>query len=119
MNEREIFIAARLKANAAEVAAFLDQACGDDESLRQRILTLLGEQDRLGGFLEAPAVACKTAAEQTGVEQPGTLIGSYRLLERIGEGGMGLVFVAEQLQPVRRKVALKLIKPGMDSKQVI
>src|SRR5207248_4411968 len=53
------------------------------------------------------------------VERPGTVIGPYRLMEQIGEGGMGLVFVAEQEEPVRRKVALKVIKPGMDSRQVI
>src|SRR5204863_1257845 len=60
-----------------------------------------------------------TTQELTVSERPGTLIGPYKLREQIGEGGMGLVFVAEQQQPVRRKVALKLIKPGMDSRQVI
>src|SRR5262249_50206713 len=71
-------------------------------------------------FLESPACAAAVApAEEPAVtERPGTVIGPYKLLEQIGEGGMGLVFVAEQTQPVRRKVALKVIKPGMDTRQV-
>jgi serine/threonine protein kinase len=62
----------------------------------------------------------RTAGERTGVsEGPGAVIGPYKLMEQIGEGGMGLVFVAEQLQPVRRKVAVKVLKPGMDSRAVV
>ncbi len=74
---------------------------------------------RAGSFLGQPAALLETTALQAAAEAPGTQIGPYKLLEQIGEGGMGVVFVAEQLQPMRRTVALKLIKPGMDSKQVI
>src|SRR5262249_22785683 len=71
------------------------------------------------GAPEPPPETRATAAYEPIAERPGTVIGPYKLKEQIGEGGMGLVFVAEQQQPVRRKVALKIIKPGMDSKQVI
>src|SRR5262249_5250614 len=71
-----------------------------------------------GDLLDLPEQAVATADEPVG-ERPGTVIGPYKLLEQIGEGGMGLVFVAEQLQPVRRKVALQVIKPGMDTREVI
>src|SRR5207247_9797339 len=71
-------------------------------------------------FLEPQDPTLGVAAdEQPMSEGPGTVVGPYKLLEQIGEGGMGVVFMAEQTHPVRRKVALKLIKPGMDSKQVI
>ena len=73
-------------------------------------------------FLEAPAsMPTVTAAHDSrpGVEEPGTVIGPYKLLEPIGEGGMGVVYMAEQAEPVRRRVALKVIKPGMDTKQVV
>src|SRR5262245_50805980 len=118
MNEREIFIAARQKQDAAELAVFLDEVCDGDAERRQRVLSLLREHDQLGSFLESPAGPLVATAAEPG-ERPGAVIGPYKLLEQIGEGGMGLVFVAEQTQPVRRKVALKVIKPGMDSRQVI
>src|SRR5262249_7981389 len=70
-------------------------------------------------FLDEYVPTPGTTCDQPVREGPGTLIGPYKLLEQIGEGGMGLVFVAEQQQPVRRRVALKVIKPGMDSRQVV
>src|SRR5262245_8366904 len=119
MNEREIFIAARQKQDVAELEAFLDEACDGDPERRRRVLSLLREHEQLGSFLESPAGPLAATAAESGSERPGTVIGPYKLMEKIGEGGFGLVFVAEQQQPVRRLVALKVIKPGMDSKQVI
>ena len=108
--------------SAADRAAYLDQACGPDAGLRAEVEGLLAANGRAGEFMRRPAAA--VAAGITGsyeplTEGPGTRVGPYKLLQQIGEGGMGLVFVAEQQQPVRRKVALKLIKPGMESRQVI
>lgn len=74
-----------------------------------------------GSFLEGPAVSLPPTihAPMSDGERPGAIIGPYRLMEQIGEGGMGLVYLAEQQQPLRRKVALEIIKPGMDSSEVI
>jgi serine/threonine protein kinase/tetratricopeptide (TPR) repeat protein len=119
MNERSLFVAASRQPDAAARAAFLDEACANDPALRQQVETLLREQDRLGSFLEAPAALLDRAPDDPLPEPIGTTIGPYKLMEQIGEGGMGLVYVAEQHHPVRRKVALKLIKPGMDTRQVI
>jgi serine/threonine-protein kinase len=121
MNEREIFAGAVEKETESERRAFLDGACGGDSGLRQRVEALLSEQPGLGSFLESPAAAAysPTIAERPLTEAPGTVIGPYKLLEQIGEGGFGVVFMAEQTAPVKRKVALKVIKPGMDTRQVI
>jgi eukaryotic-like serine/threonine-protein kinase len=101
-------------------AEFLDQACGADPELRRGVEQLVRNHFRAGRFLEEPA-AClaPTADEPPAAERPGTVIGPYKLLELIGEGGMGAVWLAEQTRPIRRCVALKLIKPGMDSRQVL
>ncbi len=117
-NARDIFLAA-LERTPAERAAYLDEACAGDAALRQRVEALLRAHDEPGAFLsEAQADASTTAAPMPTLV--GTVIaGRYKLLEEIGEGGMGTVWVAEQTQPVRRKVALKLIKAGMDSKSVL
>ena len=120
MNERELFIAALEKENSAERDAYLDDACGTDTPLRQRIELLLREEHSLGSFLESSPVGTPPPLNLSGpAEGPGTVIGPYKLLEQIGEGGMGLVFMAEQSRPVRRRVALKIIKPGMDTRQVV
>src|SRR5690606_37390614 len=90
--------------------------------LRRRVERLLAVDARSIDFLEDPAsMPTVTAApdSQSGVETPGTTIGPYKLLEALGEGGMGVVYVAEQAEPVRRRVALKVIKPGMASRQVV
>jgi serine/threonine protein kinase/tetratricopeptide (TPR) repeat protein len=97
---------------------FLDQACGGDAELRRQVEELVRHHFAAGSFLENPALA-PTSAGDAPTERPGTLIGPYKLLEQIGEGGMGIVFMAEQQQPVRRRVALKIIKPGMDTRQVV
>jgi len=119
---KEIFADALEKANAAERAAYLAQACGNDAQLRQRVEALLRAHEKAGGFLEEPAAALpgKTIVLSTPLtEKPGDHIGPYKLLQQIGEGGCGVVYMAEQEQPIRRRVALKVIKLGMDTKAVI
>ncbi len=104
----------------AERDAYLDSACGEDLELREKLQQLLEARSRAEGFLESsPPLLPLTAEERLNAEGPGTVLGPYRLLEQIGEGGFGVVFMAERQQPVRRKVALKVLKPGMDTKQVI
>jgi serine/threonine protein kinase len=111
--------------NALEIAspdrqAYLDQVCAGQPDLRRKVEALLRAFDDAGSFMEAPPSGLgPTRNEPALAERPGTVIGPYKLMEQIGEGGMGLVFVAEQQEPVRRKVALKVIKPGMDSRDVI
>src|SRR5262245_34344377 len=118
MNEQEIFSEA-LEQEPSLRAAFLDSACGVNGELRRRIDNLLLCHGQDAAFFERPAAEIlATAASPPIPEASGTSIGAYKLLEQIGEGGMGLVYMAEQQQPVRRLVALKIIKPGMDSKQV-
>jgi serine/threonine protein kinase/WD40 repeat protein len=120
MNERSIFAAALDIADPGERAAYLESACGHEPGLRRHIDELLAAQDDLGSFLQAPVLGVPaTAGECPLTERPGAVIGPYKLLEQIGEGGFGVVFMAEQQRPVRRKVALKVLKPGMDSKQVV
>jgi eukaryotic-like serine/threonine-protein kinase len=121
MSEESLFLAALEKSEPADREAFLNDACGTDRALRARVQLLLDADARARGILDRPVPA---GMDQTGMyfprEQPGTVIaGRYKLLEAIGEGGMGTVWVAEQTEPVRRKVALKLIKAGMDSRSVL
>jgi serine/threonine protein kinase/Flp pilus assembly protein TadD len=120
-DEAIFHVARRIEAPEAR-AAYLDQVCGEDLGLRGEVEILLSAYDRERSFLESPAVEppeASTAAWSPSTEGPGATIGPYTLREQIGEGGMGVVYVAEQTQPVRRKVALKIIKPGMDTRQVI
>jgi serine/threonine protein kinase/Tfp pilus assembly protein PilF len=102
-----------------ERAEFLDRACAGQPELRARVEALLRAHREGVSFLGEPSGAIRDNTDDPVRERPGTVIGPYKLLEQIGEGGMGLVFVAEQQQPVKRRVALKVIKPGMDSRQVI
>src|SRR5262245_51034581 len=119
MSEENIFHQALAKP-AAERAAFLDAACDDDSALRQRIEVLLQAHENPGSFLNSPSPAFAGTLDEPAVaECAGTVIGAYRLLERIGEGGFGVVFMAEQQEPIRRRVALKVLKPGMDTRQVV
>ncbi len=118
IDRKTIFAEAIEIKDPAARAVYLDRACGADAKLRAGVEALLRAHERAGGFLESPAVGV-TLDGPARIEGPGTKIGHYELLELIGEGGMGLVYLAEQKEPVRRKVALKIIKPGMDSKQVI
>jgi WD40 repeat protein len=117
---KSIFLEALEKRTAAERANYLDQVCGNDADLRAEFESLLKAHEEARDFLEAPALEPDATVEESPlIEGPGTTIGRYKLLELIGEGGMGLVYLAEQQEPVRRQVALKIIKPGMDSRQVI
>jgi serine/threonine protein kinase len=122
-NAKSIFGRALEIESPAERAAFLDEACRGDARLRSEVEGLLQAHDRAGPFMKQPAAPAvdpdATVAPPPLVEQPGTIIGPYKLMEQIGEGGFGLVFVAEQQEPVRRRVALKIIKPGMDTREVI
>jgi eukaryotic-like serine/threonine-protein kinase len=120
-----IFCAA-IEIGAAEGrAAFLAEACGGDPELHRRVEKLVGAHFQAGSFLEGPTPGQEVTAgfRPSGADEPqteaGSVVGQYKLLEPIGEGGMGTVYMAEQTHPVRRKVALKVIKPGMDTKQVI
>src|SRR5262245_59642969 len=116
-----IFAGAIERPSPEERAAFLDTACGSDVELRRRIEALVRAHDEAGGFLRDQPVARDPVAtiDQPASEGPGSDIGPYKLLEQIGEGGFGVVFLAEQTRPVRRKVALKVLKPGMDTRQVV
>jgi eukaryotic-like serine/threonine-protein kinase len=116
----EIFTDA-LALSRAERTAYLDRACGNNGELRQKIEALLKGHDQVGDFLENShqTTALHARARVVTGEKPGDRIGHYKLLQQIGEGGCGVVFMAEQEEPVRRRVALKIIKPGMDTKSVI
>jgi len=118
--EEALFAAALEKPTRAERAAYLEGACGGDFALRARLEALLAAHQASGGVLDVPPSALPTTtAYRPLTEGPGSVIGPYKLLQQIGEGGMGVVYMAEQQEPVRRKVALKIIKPGLDSHQVI
>src|SRR5687767_15335506 len=118
LDEQAIFeVARKIEARGAR-EAYLQQVC-DDPAMGQRVRALLRAYEESASFLEPPAVGPVATVEEPIRERPGIVVGPYKLMEQIGEGGMGLVFVAEQQHPVRRKVALKLIKPGMDTREVI
>src|SRR5258707_1466004 len=115
--EKELFEKALDLATDAERSAFLLGACGEDAALLARIQSLLQAQEATIGFLPGKPLGHKTIVLVT--EKPGDTIGRYKLREQIGEGGCGVVYVAEQEEPVRRRVALKVIKLGMDTRQVV
>jgi eukaryotic-like serine/threonine-protein kinase len=117
--EKEVFNGARQIAAPEERQAYLQKACGHDPAAMHRVLELLRVYDQERSFLESSPVAYGATIDGPITERPGTVIGPYKLLEQIGEGGFGVVFMAEQQEPIRRKVALKVLKPGMDSQQVI
>src|SRR5579884_3580620 len=138
MNEESLFYLAQQQPDAAARAAFLDEACANQPEVRARLEKLLEAHDAPVSLFNKPAVEMDTTLEPAAsssrgsgidedssfssappAEKPGTRIGPYKLLQQIGEGGMGVVWMAEQEHPVRRKVALKLIKAGMDSKSVL
>jgi tetratricopeptide (TPR) repeat protein len=130
MTEHDLFTAALQIDVPAERSAFLNQACAGNQALRERLDALLSAHAQAGSFLQQPApkgpVAdfsdsnpAATKTFEPPAETVGSAIGPYSLLEKVGEGGMGTVWMAVQTEPVRRTVALKLIKPGMDSKQVL
>jgi serine/threonine protein kinase/tetratricopeptide (TPR) repeat protein len=121
---RSIFLRAIEEHPPNEWNAYLDAACGGDSELRRRAEALLGAHEGEDAILDhgivRPAVVDSVRDHPKALcDHVGSLIGPYKLLEQIGEGGMGLVFMAEQAQPMRRKVALKVLKPGMDTRQVV
>jgi serine/threonine protein kinase len=134
MSEDSVFAVALSKRTAAERAAYLDEACKGNAALRHEVEALLQAHEQAGDFLAEPLVKAVPTSDLPSAgpeeksqsidpsfqaEAPGTLIGPYKLLQLLGEGGMGAVYVAEQQQPVKRRVALKVIKPGMDTARVL
>jgi serine/threonine protein kinase len=131
MSEESVFLTALEKPTPAERAAYLQEACAGNPELRRRVEALLWAHDQSGDFLDPPPVgaqptvpagfdpAAGPASPRAQLEGPGTRIGPYKLVQLMGEGGMGVVFRAEQEAPIRREVALKVIKPGMDTARVV
>jgi eukaryotic-like serine/threonine-protein kinase len=115
---KAVFLEALDCKDADELMRFLEQSCGLDVALRTRVEELMRAHRDAGAFLGGAEKQTSTF-DQPIAERPGSVIGPYKLLQQIGEGGMGVVFMAEQTHPVQRKVALKVIKAGMDSRQVI
>jgi serine/threonine protein kinase len=116
----EVFDEAIRRTPGEDRAAYLDEACGGDTELRVRVDRLVQAFAEAGSFLESPAADLTDTTDHSSIaERPGMVIGHYKLLQQIGEGGFGVVFFAEQERPVKRRVALKVIKPGMDTRQVI
>jgi tRNA A-37 threonylcarbamoyl transferase component Bud32 len=117
----EIFLCALEKHNPEECAGFLEERCRGEAELRRQVERLLQAHPRARQFLEPPGPEqSQTPDHGSTSERAGTIIsGRYKLLEKIGEGGMGDVWVADQLEPIKRRVALKLVKPGMDSRSVL
>ena len=113
-DEETIFDLARRIESPEARADYVDQACGANGELKNRIAELLMTYDREQSFLEHPPTDLASTTARSVSENPGDTIGPYKLLQKIGEGGFGVVYMAEQSRPVKRKVALKIIKPGMD-----
>src|SRR5436305_12484337 len=134
---KEIFLAAVEKPGSAERQALLQKACGADEELRRQVEALLRQHEQASGFLkspppgvlptadtgeraaDSPLAPAAGARDAAAAEAVGSRIGPYKLMQKLGEGGMGTVYLAEQEEPVKRRVALKIIKAGMDSAHVI
>ena len=116
---RDLFLHAVGKLPTEQWDDYLAAACSGDAELEQQVRRYLQVHREAGSFLESPALGLVATIDEPVAERPGMVIGPYKLLQQIGEGGMGTVFMAEQTHPVQRKVALKIIRPGMDSRQVI
>ena len=120
LDEKAIFKVACSIESAEARDDYLQHVCVDQPELQKRLARLLQVQAESPSFLEAPAIGVAATIQlPSQAERPGKCIGPYKLRELLGEGGMGSVYVAEQDKPVRRKVALKIIKPGMGSREVI
>ncbi|TWU22592.1 serine/threonine protein kinase [Bythopirellula polymerisocia] len=117
---KQIFLDAIEKYTPDQWPGYLEEACGEDAALRRRVEVLLEAHRSDASLLDEPAIEIEATIEHSPLaERPGVDIGPYKLLEQIGEGGFGVVFLAEQTRPVRREVALKIVKAGMDTKEVI
>jgi serine/threonine protein kinase len=116
---RSLFLDAVENHTPDQWGAFLDDACGANRVLRGRVEVLLRAHTNSNRLLDHPTHGLVADRSEPSPEHPGTIVGSYKLMEQIGEGGFGIVFRAEQQQPVRREVAIKILKPGMDSRQVV
>jgi serine/threonine protein kinase/Flp pilus assembly protein TadD len=119
LDEEAIFNAARQIAEPEARNRYLDQACARDSRLRARLDALLRINDQEPGFLQSPAIPLQSSGSADLGEQPGLQIGHYKLIEQIGEGGFAVVFRAEQQEPVQRMLAMKILKPGMDTRQIV
>ncbi|NQT13278.1 MAG: serine/threonine protein kinase, partial [Planctomycetes bacterium] len=120
VSEEAVFHAARKVHLPGARAEYLKRVCAEDQALYDRVVALLRVHDDEQSFLESPPPGIEAAAGVSSVsEKPGTEIDRYKIVEQIGEGGFGDVFLAEQQEPVRRTVALKIVKPGMDTREVI
>ncbi|MCH8210479.1 MAG: protein kinase, partial [Planctomycetes bacterium] len=108
-----------LELNSPDRITYIQGACGDDVKLRQEVEAMLRAHEEAGDFLAAPTNENTATIPSFPNEKPGTIIDRYKILQLIGEGGFGAVYMAEQQKPVKRRVALKVIKLGMDTKQVI
>ncbi len=119
LDEAAIFDIARQIQTPEARLRFIQAACGEDPELQARVEALLRVNDEQGTFLDSPVASLQGAINATFTEGVGALIGPYKLIEQIGEGGFGVVFMAEQQHPIRRRVALKVLKAGMDTRQVV
>ena len=119
MKAEEVFTAALEKSDPTLRAIYLDECLAGNGRLREEVEGLLRSNENAGSFLEQSVFCPATTVDEPVTEKAGSQIGPYKLLQQIGEGGMGVVFMAKQEKPVRRKVALKIIRPGMDSSEII
>jgi serine/threonine protein kinase len=120
VNEKAIFNVARRIDSSPARDEYLRQVCGDDREMWDRVVLLLRAHEKNPAYLESSSSELAATFDLPPIaEQPGTQIGRYKLVHEIGQGGMGLVYLAEQEEPVKRKVALKIIKPGMDTREVV
>src|SRR5215467_7672819 len=118
MTEREIFFKALDCDTPEGRAVYLREACAGDVALHRKVEELLKEHFSDDSLMSGPAVE-GGRSEAESPQTPAPVVGRYKLLEKIGEGGFGEVWMAEQREPVKRRVALKIIKPGMDSRQIV
>jgi serine/threonine protein kinase/Flp pilus assembly protein TadD len=115
----DLFLKALELCSADQRQKYLEEACTGDEALRAEVESLLEASAQAAGFLESPAAGLAATMDEPITERPGTIIGKYKLLEQSGEGAVGIVFMAEQQHTMRRKVAVKILKLGMDTRQVV
>ena len=119
-NIKLAFLEALERETPGERTDYLDRICRENPDWRSELESLLKTHDEAGDFLESPILAPVVTLNESPISEfPGTVIGRYKLLEKIGEGGMAVVYMAEQAEPIRRKIALKIIKLGMDTRSVI